>query len=205
MASSQSDQDHQPRKESGQASSDGNDPSPAGHPQATGYSPTMGYPTNGLSPGQYSGYPPPGQPAGYPGYNNGYNNNYPYAQAPPASYYHPQASIHNHKSRSRSGSSPGYFSWNNESTIKFQLDVMSEYGGEDVAKEISNKRNHGSVAFVVKIFAWIRFSSGFWRMREHMLRVHCNPVRIGFREFMGPGIPWANRRNARRILVVFLE
>ncbi|XP_021677937.2 uncharacterized protein LOC110662273 isoform X2 [Hevea brasiliensis] len=74
---------------------------------------------------------------------------------------------------------------NYESTIKFQLDVMSEYGGEDVAKEISNKRNHGSVAFVVKIFAWIRFSSGFWRMREHMLRVHCNTVRIGYSRIHG--------------------
>ncbi|KAJ9181306.1 hypothetical protein P3X46_009446 [Hevea brasiliensis] len=82
MAASQSDQNHQLKKESGQASSDGNDHSPAENSPATGYPPTMGYhPSMGYPLGQ-SGYPPPG-------YNNGYNNHYLYAQAPPAGYYNP--------------------------------------------------------------------------------------------------------------------
>ncbi|OAY42985.1 NDR1/HIN1-like protein 10 [Manihot esculenta] len=86
MAASQSDPHQPPKKESGQTSSDGDDPSLPANSPATSYPPMVGYPPPMGYPPAQSGYPPYGQP-GYQGYNNGYNNNYPYAQAPPAAYY----------------------------------------------------------------------------------------------------------------------
>lgn len=94
---SESDQQHQqPKKQAGQAS-DSDHPPPGSHSPvaaaATGYPPAMGYPSAmGYPPGHHQpGYPPPN----YHGYANVHQyNNYPYAQAPPATYYNHQSHHH---------------------------------------------------------------------------------------------------------------
>lgn len=97
---------------------------------------------------------------------------------------------------------PFFQNGNNATTIKFQLNVVREYVGEDVVQEISNEMNRGSVDFVLRIFAWVRFRSGFWRMREHMLRVDCNPVRIGFLGINGTGNFMGQSKNCEVYLWV---
>ncbi|KAJ7976208.1 Late embryogenesis abundant (LEA) hydroxyproline-rich glycoprotein family [Quillaja saponaria] len=68
----------------------------------------------------------------------------------------------------------------NETRVQFQLAARSEYVGEDVVKRVSGERAHGSVNFGVTVYAWIRFRSGIWRMRQHLLKVYCDPVSMGF-------------------------
>lgn len=47
-------------------------------------------------------------------------------------------------------------------------------------KEILDGRARGSVKFEVRLLAWVRFRSGLWRMRPHLLQVVCDPVEFGF-------------------------
>ncbi|KDP36126.1 hypothetical protein JCGZ_08770 [Jatropha curcas] len=76
---------------------------------------------------------------------------------------------------------------NNESTVKFQLDAITKYVGEDAVEEISKERDSGSIDFGVRVFAWVRYRTGIWRMSENVLRVYCNPIQIGDLGINGTG------------------
>lgn len=76
---------------------------------------------------------------------------------------------------------------NNESTVQFQLGVISEYVDDKVVREISKERDRGSVEFGVRVLTVARFTSGVWRMREHVMRVYCDSVRIGNFKLDGTG------------------
>ncbi|XP_021892441.1 NDR1/HIN1-like protein 10 [Carica papaya] len=83
----------------------------------------------------------------------------------------------------------------NESSVQFQLNVMSEYVGEDVVNSINKERNRGLVNFGVNVYALVRFRTGVWRMRQHLMRVYCNPVGIGFSGNNGTGTLVAQSRQ----------
>ncbi|XP_018846127.1 NDR1/HIN1-like protein 26 [Juglans regia] len=69
----------------------------------------------------------------------------------------------------------------NETRVRFQLGVVGQYVGEDVATEISDERAGGSVGFGITVFAWMRFRTGsWWRTSQSLLRVYCDRVQIGF-------------------------
>lgn len=69
----------------------------------------------------------------------------------------------------------------NETRVRFQLGVVGQYVGEEVATEISDERAGGSVGFGVTVFAWMRFRTGsWWRTSQCLLRVYCDRVQIGF-------------------------
>ncbi|GAV57324.1 LEA_2 domain-containing protein [Cephalotus follicularis] len=67
----------------------------------------------------------------------------------------------------------------NETTLHFEVSA-SGYVGEATVKRINDQRAAGSVTFGFGVFAWVRFSAGVWRMREHLMRVYCDPVKIVF-------------------------
>ncbi|WCJ34203.1 Late embryogenesis abundant (LEA) hydroxyproline-rich glycoprotein family [Euphorbia peplus] len=76
----------------------------------------------------------------------------------------------------------------NESMVVFRVGVIGEYVGEDVVRRISKERERGSVEFGVRVLSLVRFTSGVWRMREHVMRVYCDSIRIGSFLANGTGI-----------------
>ncbi|RZC84136.1 hypothetical protein C5167_046923 [Papaver somniferum] len=69
----------------------------------------------------------------------------------------------------------------NETTISTRFTAMGTYVGERTAKDIlGDKNNGGGLRFNVRMLAWVRFRSGAWRTRRHLMRVFCEDVRIGF-------------------------
>ncbi|KAI4348893.1 hypothetical protein L6164_009559 [Bauhinia variegata] len=75
----------------------------------------------------------------------------------------------------------------NETRVRAQLSVIDEYVDNDVVKDIAAERAVGSVKFGVTVLAWIRFRTGVWRTRDHVLRVYCDPINISFSNNNGTG------------------
>lgn len=74
-----------------------------------------------------------------------------------------------------------------QTRVPVRFEVMSEYVGEDVAAGISNEKSTGSVGFRLRVFALVKFRSGFWWTRERLLRVYCDGVQIGVDPKNGTG------------------
>ncbi|KAH7512241.1 NDR1/HIN1-like protein 26 [Ziziphus jujuba] len=68
----------------------------------------------------------------------------------------------------------------NDTRLSFEVGAVSEYVGQEAVNEILDGKARGSVKFGVRLLAWVRFRSGFWRMRPHLLRVDCSPLEFGF-------------------------
>lgn len=74
-----------------------------------------------------------------------------------------------------------------QTRVPVPFEVVSEYVGEDVAAGISGEKSAGSVGFRVRVFALVKFRSGFWWTRERLLRVFCDRVQIGVDPKNGTG------------------
>ncbi|XP_058109094.1 NDR1/HIN1-like protein 10 [Magnolia sinica] len=75
---------------------------------------------------------------------------------------------------------PFYQGKRNLTTVRATLAAVSEYVRDGVVRDLSEDRaRRGSVNFHVKLLAWVRFRSGAWRTRRHLLRVFCEDVRVG--------------------------
>ena len=101
-----------------------------------------------------------------------------------------EASVFYHRSRdslSTTPLQPFSQSKRNQTWVPVRFEVMSEYIGEDVAARISGEKSTGSVGFRVRVFALVKFRSGFWWTRERLLRVYCDRVQIGVDPKNGTG------------------
>ncbi|WOL15542.1 hypothetical protein Cni_G24323 [Canna indica] len=77
-----------------------------------------------------------------------------------------------------------FYQWKGETTaLPARLVAAGEYVDSDVVKGINSERGRGdgAVSFHVRVLAWVRFRSGAWRTRWHVLRIYCDNVPIGFR------------------------
>ncbi|OVA07129.1 Late embryogenesis abundant protein [Macleaya cordata] len=75
---------------------------------------------------------------------------------------------------------PFYQSKKNQTTITAKFTALTSYVDDRTVKEMVGDRNRGEVNFNVRMLAWVRFRSGAWRTRRHLMRVFCDDVKIGF-------------------------
>jgi hypothetical protein len=75
-----------------------------------------------------------------------------------------------------------------ERTVNFQLGAWNEYADDKTVKKINEKRQLGSAYFGVRLMGWVRFRSGVWSMRQHLLSVYCDPIEFKFNSNNGTGV-----------------
>lgn len=68
----------------------------------------------------------------------------------------------------------------NQTSFTARLAASSSYVEDSDARALSADRARGSIEFRVKLYSWVRFRTGAWRTRSHLMRVLCRHVPIGF-------------------------
>ncbi|XP_059668656.1 NDR1/HIN1-like protein 10 [Cornus florida] len=76
---------------------------------------------------------------------------------------------------------------NKQNLIRSRFALVRANVGDNVAKAISSDRARGSVSFGVRVLSLVRFRTGGWRMRKHLLRVYCDGLNIGYSSSNGRG------------------
>ncbi|XP_043716635.1 NDR1/HIN1-like protein 10 [Telopea speciosissima] len=67
----------------------------------------------------------------------------------------------------------------NQTTLRAKFAAASTYVEDNAAKSMAADRSLGAVNFNVKLVSWVRFKSGGWRTKRHLMSVHCR-VRVSF-------------------------
>ncbi|XP_077234428.1 NDR1/HIN1-like protein 10 [Tasmannia lanceolata] len=75
---------------------------------------------------------------------------------------------------------PFYQAKRNLTTVRARMVVDSFYVGDKVMRNIAAERSLGAVNFNFRLVAWVRFRSGAWRTRRHLMRVFCEDVKIAY-------------------------
>ncbi|KAL5976495.1 hypothetical protein ACLOJK_020828 [Asimina triloba] len=76
---------------------------------------------------------------------------------------------------------PFYQGKHNVTTIDAEFASVSEYVDGDVSRGLTDDQSrHGFVKFHVRLIARVRFRAGAWRTRQHIMRVFCDDVSLGF-------------------------
>ncbi|XP_078435116.1 NDR1/HIN1-like protein 26 [Wolffia australiana] len=76
---------------------------------------------------------------------------------------------------------PFYQEPRNSSLLTATVAAVDEYVDPDVGDAVSKQRSSsGSVEFEVRMVAWVRFRSGGWKTRSHVMRALCDNVVIVF-------------------------
>ncbi|WOL11870.1 hypothetical protein Cni_G20634 [Canna indica] len=76
---------------------------------------------------------------------------------------------------------PFYQAKGDTTAVRARLVAAGGYVDSDVVKGINSDRGDGAVGFNIRVWAWVRFRSGAWRTRWHVLEVYCDDVMIGFK------------------------
>ena len=76
---------------------------------------------------------------------------------------------------------PLYQEKRSSTTMGAIFSAIAAYVDPNVGNAIAKERsNSGVVTFNARMVAWVRFKSGAWTTRRHMIRAYCDNIRIGF-------------------------
>lgn len=67
----------------------------------------------------------------------------------------------------------------NETNVRATFAASSTYLAQRYVDEINSNRAGGSVNFVVRMVARVRFKAGAWRARRRFLKVYCGDLQVG--------------------------
>ncbi|ERN16142.1 NDR1/HIN1-like protein 10 [Amborella trichopoda] len=81
---------------------------------------------------------------------------------------------------SQTGLPPFYQETKNSTVLIARFASDGDFVGDEVGKKMSAQKGNGNVEFNVRLAAWVRFNTGGWRTRRHVLIVLCDHVNIGF-------------------------
>ncbi|OWM69034.1 NDR1/HIN1-like protein 10 [Punica granatum] len=67
----------------------------------------------------------------------------------------------------------------NQTAVDTSFSVQDAYVAVSALNTLNSERAKGTVPFRIRVLAWVRFRSGWWRARSRLLKVWCEDLTVG--------------------------